>query len=69
MPRSIRFKTKPQIALEQIRAAKANVASGIVLMDASCGANSGLRQAIMGLGLRYVAAIVSTVKVRPGVRG
>jgi SRSO17 transposase len=66
VPRSIRFKTKPQIALEQIRAAlKASVAPGVVLMDASYGTNSLLRQGISGLGLRYVAAIISTVKVRP----
>src|SRR6266853_4034342 len=66
VPRAIRFKTKPQIALELIRAALlAGVAPGVVLMDASYGSNSALRQAITGLGLRYVAAIVSTVKVRP----
>jgi SRSO17 transposase len=66
VPRTIRFKTKPQIALEQIRAALlAGVAPGVVLMDASYGSNSALRQALTGLGLRYVAAIVSTVKVRP----
>ncbi len=66
VPRAITFKTKPQIALEQIRAALlAGVAPGVVLMDASYGSNSALRQAITGLGLRYVAAIVSTVKVRP----
>jgi SRSO17 transposase len=65
VPRSIRFKTKPQIALEQIRAAiEANVAPGTVLMDASYGTNSGLRRAITGLGRSYVAAIISTVKVR-----
>src|SRR6202008_2751383 len=56
VPRSIRFKTKPQIALEQIRAAvAAKVAPGIVLMDASYGTNGGLRRAGAGLGLRYVA--------------
>src|SRR6266851_2232323 len=66
VPRAITFKTKPQIALEQIRAALlAGVAPGVVLMDASYGSNSALRQAITGLGLRYVAAIVSTIKVRP----
>ena len=66
VPRAITFKTKPQIALEQIRAALlAGIAPGVVLMDASYGSNSALRQAITGLGLRYVAAIVSTVKVRP----
>ena len=66
VPRAITFKTKPQIALEQIRAALlAGIAPGVVLMDASYGTNSVLRQAITGLGLCYVAAIVSTVKVRP----
>jgi SRSO17 transposase len=66
VPASVRFKTKPQIALEQIRAAVAvKVAPGIVLMDASYGTNSALRRAITGLGLSYVAAIISTVKVRP----
>jgi SRSO17 transposase len=66
IPRAIRFKTKPQIALEQIRAALlAGVSPGVVLMDASYGSNSGLREAITGLGLSYVAAIMSTVKVRP----
>ena len=66
VPRAIRFKTKPQIALEQIRAALlAGVAPGVVLMDASYGSNSALRQALTELGLCYVAAIVSTVKVRP----
>jgi SRSO17 transposase len=65
VPSSIRFKTKPQLALEQIRAAvTANVARGAVLMDAGYGTNSGLRQAIAGLGLGYVAAIISTIKVR-----
>lgn len=66
VPRAIRFKTKPQIALEQVRAALlAGVAPGVVLMDASYGSNSALRQALTELGLCYVAAIVSSVKVRP----
>ena len=66
VPRAIRFKTKPQIALEQIRAALlAGVAPGVVLMDASYGSNSALRQALTELGLCYVAAIVPSVKVRP----
>jgi len=66
VPAVIPFKTKPQMALEQIRAALlAGIAPGVVLMDASYGSNSVLRQAITGLGLCYVAAIVSSVKVRP----
>lgn len=65
VPATTRFKTKPQIALEQIRAALlAGVAPGVVLMDAGYGNNSMLRLAITGLGLFYVAAIQSTTKVR-----
>jgi SRSO17 transposase len=66
VPPSIRFKTKPQIALEQIRAALlASVPPGVVLMDSSYGNNSKLRQDLTGLGLSYVAALQSTTKVRP----
>jgi SRSO17 transposase len=66
VPGAIRFKTKPQIALEQIRAALlAGVTPGVVLMDAGYGNNSLLRQALTGLGLSYVAGIQSTTKVRP----
>jgi SRSO17 transposase len=66
VPASIRFKTKPQIALEQIRAALlAGVAPGVVLVDAGYGNSSSFRQAITALGLTYVAAIQSTTKVRP----
>jgi SRSO17 transposase len=65
VPEAIKFKTKPQIALEQIReACAAGVPRGVVLMDASYGANSVLRAGVSALGLSYVAAIVSTVKVR-----
>jgi SRSO17 transposase len=65
VPAKITFKTKPQIALEQIRAALlANVAPGVVLMDASYGNNGILRCALTRLDLTYVAAITSIVKVR-----
>src|SRR6266851_7309635 len=65
VPKEITFKTKPQIALEQIReACKAGVPRGIALMDASYGSNSALRTGIGALRLAYVAGIVSTVKVR-----
>jgi len=66
VPSSVRFKTKWQLALEQIRAAvTAKVAPGVVLMDAGYGTNSGLRLAITDLELSYVAAITPIVKVRP----
>jgi SRSO17 transposase len=59
VPREIEFKTKPQIALEQIRAASAaGVPPGVVLMDASCGSNRALRAGVSALALSYVAAIV-----------
>ncbi len=65
VPEAIRFKTKPQIALAQIRAAlAAGVARGVVLIDASYGTNTAFRTGIGALGLTYVAAILSTVKVR-----
>src|SRR5215813_14341209 len=65
VPAAISFKTKPQIALAQLRAALvAGVAPGVVLMDASYGTNSALRASIGALALTYVAAILPTVKVR-----
>jgi hypothetical protein len=65
VPPKITFKTKPQIALEQIRAAlQANVAPGVVLMDAGYGNNGIVRRALTELELTYVAAITSTVKAR-----
>jgi SRSO17 transposase len=65
VPKAITFKTKPEIALDQIRAAlTAGVPRGAVLVDASYGSNSKYRAGISALGLTYVAAIVPTVKVR-----
>jgi SRSO17 transposase len=57
VPEAIKFKTKLQIALAQLRAALvACVAPGVVLMDASYGTNSALRAGIGALALAYVAA-------------
>jgi SRSO17 transposase len=65
VPKEIRFKTKPEIALEQIRqACAAGVPRGCVLTDASFGSNSKFRAGITALGLEYVAAIIPTVVVR-----
>src|SRR5438128_1804757 len=65
VPAEITFKTKPQIALEQLRAAvEADVPRGVVLLDASYGSNIALRTGVSALALSYVAAIVPTVKVR-----
>jgi SRSO17 transposase len=65
VPKGITFKTKPQIALEQIRkACAAAVPRGVVLLDASYGSNSKLRTGISELGLKYVAAVTAHVKVQ-----
>ena len=59
VPEDIRFKTKPEIALEQIEAAcKASLPRGVVLMDAGYGCNTDLRTGISALGLCYVAGIM-----------
>jgi len=64
VPKEVKFATKPQIALKQIRAAlKAGVPRGVLLMDASYGSNLVLRTGITALGLTYIAAIIPTVKV------
>ena len=65
VPEAITFKTKPQIALAQLRQAyAAGVPRGVVLLDASYGSNSALRAGVSALGLKYAAAIVATLKVR-----
>jgi SRSO17 transposase len=70
IPPGVKFKTKPQIALDQIRSAlKAGVSPGVVLMDASYGSNIALRTEVRALGLSYVAAVVPTLKVRKAKDG
>jgi SRSO17 transposase len=64
VPEEIAFKTKPEIALDQIRAAlAAGLPPGVALMDAGYGVNSELRAALTGLGLPYVAGVLSTTTV------
>jgi SRSO17 transposase len=54
----IRFRAKPEIAIEQIRAASAaGLPFGVVLMDAGYGCNTDLRSSINAPGLTYVARI------------
>jgi SRSO17 transposase len=64
VPAGITFKTKPEIALDQIRAAcTAGLPRGVVLMDAGYGAHSELRTSVAALGLTYVAGILSNTTV------
>ena len=68
VPEEITFKTKPQIALEQIRwACEAGLPGSMALVDAGYGHDSKLRAAITDLGKRYVAGIQPQMLVwKPG---
>jgi SRSO17 transposase len=58
VPEGIVFRTKPEIALDQIRAAlEARIPRGVVLMDAGYGADTALRTGVSALGLTYVAGV------------
>jgi SRSO17 transposase len=64
VPPEVSFKTKPEIALEQIDAAcEAGLPCGVVLMDAGYGSNTDLRTGVGARGLRYVAGILSQTSV------
>jgi len=58
VPEQIAFQTKPEIALEQVKAARsAGLPQGVVLMDAGYGNDTTLRTEITALDMRYVAGI------------
>ncbi len=66
VPDEVTFKTKPQIALEQIGAARAaGVPEGVVLADAAYGTNSDFREELTRMGLRYAVGVQSNVTVWP----
>jgi SRSO17 transposase len=58
VPDDIGFRTKPEIALDQMRwALEVGLPRGVVLMDAGYGAGTELRESIAALDLPYVAGI------------
>lgn len=64
VPEEIDFKSKPEIALEQLRwACEAGLPRGVVLLDAGYGNHTSLRTEITALGLRYAAGILSSTSV------
>ena len=64
VPEGIRFQTKPQIALEQIRqAVQDGVTLAPVLADAGYGIDSQFRAGITELGLLYVVGVQSSTSV------
>jgi SRSO17 transposase len=68
IPDSVVFRTKPQIALDQIRAATAaGTPAGVILADAGYGADGAFRGGLSELGLDYVVGVQPTLSVwRPG---
>jgi SRSO17 transposase len=68
VPEEIAFQTKPEIALDQIRAAvAAEVTRGVVLADAAYGNDSEFRDVLSELGLQYVVGVQSSMTVwEPG---
>src|SRR6195952_1548194 len=68
VPKEIKFKTKPEIALEQIRwACEAGLPRGVGLMAVASGNDSRLRAGMTELGVTYVASILpNTLMWRPG---
>ena len=64
VPEEIEFKTKPEIALEQIRwACEIGLPGSMVLLDAGYGHDSKLRTGITELGQAYAAGIQSQTLV------
>ncbi len=68
VPKDERFKTKPEVALEQIRDALVRgLPRGTVLADAAYGNNAAFREGLTALELSYAVAIQSNTCVwRPG---
>jgi len=68
VPTEVTFQTKPEIALQQMRQARADgLSAAVVLMDPAYGNNGALRAGITELGQPYVAGILPTTAVwRPG---
>jgi SRSO17 transposase len=66
VPSDVTFRTKPQIALEQIEAAlAAGAPRGVVLADAAYGSNGEFRERLTRLGLRYAVGVQSHATVWP----
>src|SRR6202042_579382 len=66
VPETMVFKTKPQIALAQLRwACETGLARGVVLMDPAYGNDARLRTDVSALGLTYAVGIQSNILVFP----
>jgi SRSO17 transposase len=68
VPKEIKFQTKPELALAQIReAVERGIPAGVVLTDAAYGTDTRFREQLTDLELLYVVGIMSSVTVwKPG---
>jgi SRSO17 transposase len=66
VPREVRFQTKPEISLDQIRLlVEEDVPRAPVLADAAYGNDNGFRDGLQELGLEYVVGVQSATSVWP----
>src|SRR4051812_26652586 len=66
VPEEVAFRTKPAIALGQVRQALADgVPPGVVVTDAGYGNDTGFRDGVTAQGLAYVAGIQGTTTLWP----
>ncbi len=66
VPDDIVFQTKPQIALDQLRAARvAGIEADVVLADAGYGTDTDFRDGITEIGLAYAVGIQSSTSLWP----
>ena len=66
VPNDVAFQTKQQIALDQLRAARATgIDAEVVLADAGYGNDTDFRDGITGIGLAYAVGIQSTTSLWP----
>ena len=66
VPEDVMFRTKPEIALDQIDVAlRAGVARGVVLADAAYGNDTDFRDRLTARSLRYVVGVQCSITVWP----
>ena len=66
VPDDVVFQTKPQIALDQLRAARAvGIEADLVLADAGYGNDTDFRDGVTEIGLSYAVGIQSTTTLWP----
>ena len=66
VPEEVVFRTKPEMALEQIRwAVQEELPRGVVLADAAYGNDTAFREGISALGLHYVVGVQETMTLWP----